>query len=185
MLPQQDFSIKLLQKSDRAWITPQPCFCFVCRWGAGIQLSLETPSTSSCCCCPQASECLCTTLRGILTLLCLHASHWKFSVMFVDSSVLFFFFIIIIVFILIFTTEHKSEPNRLVIFSGLACRCILKSGKILFCGPAVFGIICKKYGLTYGEVLENNVRYTMEINIVSYPLLCAKRYWHSNIPCCT
>lgn len=80
---------------------------------------------------------VCTTLRGILTHFCLHASHWKFSVMFVESSVLFFFFffiIIIIVFILIFTTEHRSEPNRLVIFSGLACRCILKSGKILFCG---------------------------------------------------
>jgi hypothetical protein len=72
----------------------------------------------------------------------------------VDSSVLFFFFfIIIIVFILIFTTEHRSEPNGLVIFSGLAYRCILKSGKILFCGLAVFGIVCNKYGLTYGEVL--------------------------------
>jgi hypothetical protein len=100
--------------------------------------------------------------------------------MFVDFSVLFLFFfiiiIIIIVFILIFTTEHRSEPNRLVIFSGLACRCILKSGKILFCGLAVFGIVCNKYGLTYGEVLENNVRYTKEINIVSYPLLYAKRH---------
>jgi hypothetical protein len=107
---------------------------------------------------------------GILTLLCLHAIHWKLSVMSVDSSVLFFFFIIIIVFILIFTIKHSSEPDKLVIFSGIASRC----GKVLFCGLALFGIVCNKYGLTYGEVLENNVRYTKEINSVISFTLCQK-----------
>jgi hypothetical protein len=94
------------------------------------------------------------------------------SVLFSDSSVLFFFFFVIIriVFIVILTAEHRIEPNRLVRFNGLSCTCILKNGTILFCGLAVFGIVGYKYGLSYGEVLDNNVRYTKEINIVCHLL---------------